>query len=114
MAYIVLLHLCLSVTCSHRLLYFRCGRFLVTKKIYVAGFGVYGSIHGSAEYSATIELLSGDTQRVLASNDSTFTCDGSSSTFRVMFKEPVEVQPWVHYIGSVTLKVSLVSSIAAF
>lgn len=31
-------------------------RFLVTKRIYVAGFGVYGSIHGPAEYSANIEV----------------------------------------------------------
>lgn len=31
-------------------------RFLVTKKIYVAGFGVYGSVHGPDEYHANIEV----------------------------------------------------------
>ncbi|XP_067928342.1 BTB/POZ domain-containing protein 1-like [Watersipora subatra] len=79
-------------------------KFLVTKKIFVAGFGVYGSVHGAAEYSATIEILSADTQRVLGSTDASFSCDGSSSTFRLMFKEPVEILPCVHYIAAITLK----------
>lgn len=79
----------------------------MTKKIYIAGFGVYGSIHASAGYSATIEILSADTQRVLASNDSSFTCDGRTSTYRLLFKEPVEILPCVHYISSTTLKVRL-------
>lgn len=29
----------------------------MTKRIFVAGFGIYGSIHGPAEYSATIEVM---------------------------------------------------------
>jgi len=31
-------------------------RFLVNRRIYVAGFGIYGSVHGPAEYAATIEV----------------------------------------------------------
>lgn len=79
-------------------------KFLVNRRIYVAGFGIYGSVHGPAEYAATIEILSADTQRVLGSTDTTFHCDGSSSTFRVMFKDAVEISPFVHYIAAVTLK----------
>ncbi|XP_034515896.1 LOW QUALITY PROTEIN: BTB/POZ domain-containing protein 2 [Ailuropoda melanoleuca] len=33
-----------------------------------------------------------------------FSCDGSASTFRVMFKEPVEVLPSVNYTACATLK----------
>jgi len=39
-------------------------------------------------------------------NDTSFQCDGSNSTFRVMFKEPVEILPNVSYTACVTLKVS--------
>ena len=38
-------------------------------------------------------------------NDSSFQCDGSTSTFRVMFKEPVEIQPNTNYTACATLKV---------
>lgn len=44
-----------------------------------------------------------------ASNDTNFTSDGSVNTFRVMFKEPVEVLPNTNYTAYATLKVSLVS-----
>lgn len=42
---------------------------------------------------------------MLGQNDTGFSCDGSASTFRVMFKEPVEVLPNVNYTACATLKV---------
>ena len=44
--------------------------------------------------------------QVLASHEVTVYSDGSESTFRAMFPEPLEVEPAVQYIASVTLKVS--------
>ncbi|VDK47921.1 unnamed protein product [Anisakis simplex] len=80
-------------------------KFTVDRKIYVIGFGLHGSIHGPYEYEVTIQILHCGTGKVLASNDTSFTCDGSSSTFRVLFKEPVEITPCVTYIASACLKV---------
>lgn len=43
----------------------------------------------------------------MGQNDTGFSCDGSAGTFRVMFKEPVEVLPNVNYTACATLKVCL-------
>lgn len=140
-------------------------RFSVNKRIFVVGFGLYGSIHGPTDYQVNIQVtvpalpcqLSGhahslapvliptdtaptllevtptgpthplssvpccspslsslapppqiihtDSNTVLGQNDTGFSCDGSASTFRVMFKEPVEVLPNVNYTACATLKV---------
>ena len=45
------------------------------------------------------------TGKTLAVNDTQFSCDGSNSTFRVLFKEPIEVTPAVTYIASACMKV---------
>lgn len=42
---------------------------------------------------------------MLGQNDTGFSCDGSANTFRVMFKEPVEILPNVNYTACATLKV---------
>lgn len=47
----------------------------------------------------------------MGTNETSFQCDGSPSTFRVMFKEPVEIQANTNYTASVTLKVIYFSSI---
>ncbi|XP_071794212.1 BTB/POZ domain-containing protein 1-like [Asterias amurensis] len=79
-------------------------RFQVNRRIFVVGFGLYGSIHGPADYAVNIQIIHGDTDVILGQNDTGFSCDGSESTFRVMFKEPIEVQPSISYIASATLK----------
>lgn len=71
----------------------------------MVGFGLYGSIHGPADYNVKVEIVHCDSAEVLGQNDTTFSCNGSDSTFRAMFKNPVEVQPNVDYIASATLKV---------
>ncbi|TSP09102.1 BTB/POZ domain-containing protein 2 [Bagarius yarrelli] len=50
------------------------------------------------------QIIHTDSNTVLGQNDTGFSCDGSSSTFRVMFKEPVEVLPNVNYTACATLK----------
>src|SRR4051812_3232499 len=68
------------------------------------GFGLYGSIYGKCEYHAVIKLIRCEQNTICAENALTFDCDGTNSTFRVLFKEPVEVLPDVEYIASATLQ----------
>ncbi len=80
-------------------------RFSVNRRIYVVGFGLYGSIYGKCEYQAVIQLIHYDSCATCAQNTTTFTCDGTNSTFKVMFKDPIEIQPETDYIAAATLKV---------
>nr|XP_034975345.1 BTB/POZ domain-containing protein 2 isoform X2 [Zootoca vivipara] len=75
-------------------------RFSVNKRIFIVGFGLYGSIHGPTDY----QIIHTDSNTILGQNDTGFSCDGSSNTFRVMFKEPVEILPTVSYTACATLK----------
>lgn len=79
-------------------------RFMVDRKIYVVGFGLYGSIHGPSDYTVNIQIIHTGTGKLLGSNDTSFSCDGSSSTFRVMFRTPVEIIPSNNYTACATLK----------
>uniref|UniRef100_A0A914ERA5 BTB domain-containing protein n=1 Tax=Acrobeloides nanus TaxID=290746 RepID=A0A914ERA5_9BILA len=78
-------------------------KFTVDAHIYILGFGLYGSMHGQHEYSVIIEIINFSTGHVLAHNETSFLSDGSSSIFRVTFKEPVEISPGVIYIASACL-----------
>ena len=86
-------------------------RFSVNRRIFVIGLGLYGSIYGRCEYQVLIQvniifnirwnvtkvnlflkIFHSETGTTCAQNNTTFTCDGSSSTFRVLFKEPVSIK----------------------
>lgn len=77
------------------------------RRIFVVGFGLYGSIHGPAEYDVNLQVIHTSSGKVCGSNNTSFSCDGSNYTFRVMFKEPVEIHPNTSYTASATLKVRL-------
>ncbi|XP_039291825.1 BTB/POZ domain-containing protein 1 [Nilaparvata lugens] len=79
-------------------------RFTTDRRIFVLGFGLYGSVHGPTEYGVTVQLLKAASGKVCASHATTFTCDGSNSTFRALFEEPVEIQANVCYLACATLK----------
>lgn len=51
------------------------------------------------------QILESDKRITLGQNDTGFSCDGTATTFRVMFKEPVEILPNVSYTACATLKV---------
>lgn len=55
--------------------------------------------------SLSTQIIHTDSNTVLGQNDTGFSCDGTANTFRVMFKEPVEILPSVNYIACATLKV---------
>ncbi|XP_054882556.1 BTB/POZ domain-containing protein 3-like isoform X3 [Poeciliopsis prolifica] len=76
-------------------------QFAVDRRVFIAGFGLYGSSCGSAEYSAKMELKRQGVpmaQRVIK-----FFSDGSSSTFPVWFDYPVQIEPDTFYTASVVL-----------
>jgi len=79
-------------------------RFIVDRRIFVVGFGLYGSIHGPSEYDVTIQLIHTGSGRLLGSNEISFSSDGTNATFRAMFKEPLEIQPNTNYTAVSTLK----------
>ncbi|NXR21779.1 BTBD3 protein, partial [Cinclus mexicanus] len=76
-------------------------QFAVDKRVFIAGFGLYGSSCGSAEYSAKIELKRQGV--ILGQNLSKYFSDGSSNTFPVWFEYPVQIEPDTFYTASVIL-----------
>ena len=64
-------------------------QFCVDKRVFIVGFGLYGSSNGSSDYTAKIELrASNGLNRLLAANTQQFFSDGSSNTFQVFFDQP--------------------------
>jgi len=78
----------------------------VSRRIFVVGFGLYGSIHGPTDYRVNIQIIHSETNTVSGQNETGFSCDGSWKTFRVMFKEPIEIMQNQFYTASATLIVS--------
>ncbi|CAF3785784.1 unnamed protein product [Rotaria magnacalcarata] len=72
-------------------------RFKCDRRLLIAGYGLYGSIREPFEYNVHIQLHHLDSGRILGENETTFMADGSSATFRVSFKEPLEIQQGEYY-----------------
>lgn len=70
-------------------------------RIFIVGFGLYGSSTGAATYNVKIELKR--LGRTLAENDTKFFSDGSSNTFHVFFENPIQIEPECYYTASVIL-----------
>ncbi|CAG5083342.1 Similar to BTBD2: BTB/POZ domain-containing protein 2 (Homo sapiens) [Cotesia congregata] len=79
-------------------------RFSVDRRIFLVGYGVYGSVHGPAEYEVLIELTHTASGKTIATNSTSFSCDGSNYTYRLMFKEPIEIIANTIYTASATFK----------
>lgn len=76
-------------------------QFSVDKRIFIVGFGLYGSSTGAADYNVKIDLKR--LGCVLAENNTKFFSDGSSSTFHVFFENPIQIEPDNFYTASVIL-----------
>lgn len=76
-------------------------QFSVDKRIFIVGFGLYGSSTGASDYNVKIELKR--LGRVLAENNTKFFSDGSSNTFHVFFEHPIQIEPECFYTASVIL-----------
>lgn len=77
-------------------------QFCVDRRIFIAGFGLYGSSNAASEYKAKIELKRGC--EVEACHMTGFRSDGSSNTFVVLFESPIQVEPDQFYTASVILE----------
>ena len=64
-------------------------QFCVDHRVFIVGFGLYGSSRGAKPYGVHIELKR--LGRVLSQNRTEFFSDGSSSTFHAYFQQPVQV-----------------------
>jgi BTB/POZ domain-containing protein 3/6 len=73
----------------------------VDKRIFIVGFGLYGSSTGAADYNVKVELKR--LGRTLAENNTKFFSDGSSNTFHVFFEHPTQIEPDCFYTASVIL-----------
>ena len=89
-------------------------QFCVDRRVFIVGFGLYGSSNGACDYSAKIELKCSSSSssaesssksgsKSLTENTCHFSSDGSSKTFHVFFEQPVQVEPDHCYTASVTL-----------
>ncbi|XP_022907398.1 BTB/POZ domain-containing protein 6-B isoform X2 [Onthophagus taurus] len=76
-------------------------QFSVDHRIFVVGFGLYGSSNGAADYNVKIELKR--LGRILAENNTKFFSDGSSNTFHVYFDNPIQIEPESFYTASAIL-----------
>jgi len=76
-------------------------QFCVDRRIFIVGFGLYGSSNGAADYRVRMELKR--LGRVLAENTEHFFSDGSSNTFHVYFRHPIQVEPDTYYTASAVL-----------
>ncbi|XP_076359088.1 BTB/POZ domain-containing protein 6-B-like isoform X2 [Tachypleus tridentatus] len=76
-------------------------QFCVDKRIFIVGFGLYGSSNGASDYTVKIELKR--MGKVLAENDTKFFSDGSSNTFHVYFQHPIQIESDTFYTASAIL-----------
>ncbi|XP_050295421.1 BTB/POZ domain-containing protein 6-B-like isoform X2 [Anthonomus grandis grandis] len=76
-------------------------QFSVDRRIFIVGFGLYGSSNGAADYAVKIELKR--LGMVLAESNTKFFSDGSSNTFHVYFENPIQVEPEAFYTASAIL-----------
>ena len=76
-------------------------QFCVDRRIFIVGFGMYGSSNGSADYTVRIQLK--HSGKVMADNTQKFQSDGSSNTFPVYFDHPVQIEPDKSYTASAVL-----------
>lgn len=84
-----------------------CGRcdsiqFLVDRRIFVAGYGLYGSSSGPSDYKVKMELKKG--KEILESIETSFCSTGLPATFPVYFTTPVQVDAYVVYTASVIIE----------
>jgi len=76
-------------------------QFCVDTRIFMVGFGMYGSSNGSADYNVRIQLK--HSGKILADNTQKFQSDGSSNTFHVYFDHPVQIEADKSYTASAVL-----------
>ena len=76
--------------------------FSVDRRIFVAGYGLYGSSNGAAEYEVHMELkLDG---RVLGERTTTFQSNGTKTIYAVYFDVPIQVDANTFYTSNIVIE----------
>uniref|UniRef100_A0A0R3RYJ1 PHR domain-containing protein n=1 Tax=Elaeophora elaphi TaxID=1147741 RepID=A0A0R3RYJ1_9BILA len=77
-------------------------QFLVDRRIYVAGYGLYGSSERSSQYKVTMELKRGS--EVMESKNTVLPSTGCSEPILVHFDHPVQIEAEVKHTASVIME----------
>ncbi|KAM3717883.1 BTB/POZ domain-containing protein [Dirofilaria immitis] len=77
-------------------------QFLVDRRIYVAGYGLYGSNEKNSQYNVKMELKRSD--EVLEIGEVVFSSTGSSEPILVYFDHPVQIEPEVKHTASIIME----------
>lgn len=77
-------------------------QFSTDKRVFLAGFGLYGSSNGDGEYRVKIELKHNGA--VLGQRTTIFKSDGSSNIFPVYFEYPIQIEADAYYTASAILE----------
>jgi BTB/POZ domain-containing protein 1/2 len=78
-------------------------KFQVDAPICLKGFGLFGSMSKTINYSVTMEVSNSNSGAIIAKAKRELQTDGTSETFRVFFDDPVDILPNTLYIASVTM-----------
>ena len=78
--------------------------FIVNRKIYLTGVGLYGSIYPGGKYIANLQVIDSEYHAVLGSKDAAYTSNGATSTIKVSFKEPIEICANISYTICATIQ----------
>lgn len=78
--------------------------FMVNRKIFLTGLGLYGSIHPGGKYLANLQIIHPDYHTVLGSKDVAYTSDGATTTIKISFKEPIEISPNISHTICTTIQ----------
>jgi len=76
----------------------------LTDEFTLWGLGSTAVSSGKKEYRVDIQVCLPSPTTILGHHSDTFCSDGTKSTFKVMFAEPIEILPEVAYIASATLR----------
>jgi BTB/POZ domain-containing protein 3/6 len=76
-------------------------QFSVDRRIFLAGFGLYGSSNGTSEYRVKIEMKRNG--HILAQNLTQFKSDGNCKCYAVYFNNPIQIEQNTFYTASVIL-----------
>ena len=82
--------------------------FCVDKKIFIIGFGLYGSAEVCSVYKLKMELRR-NSKLLAYKSDLNLVSDGTSNTFKFMFDHSIEIKPNILYTASVTIDGSSLS-----
>lgn len=75
-------------------------KFSVDRRIFLLGYRLFGSVHGPADYNVRLELKR--LGKAIMQTTTSYSSDGTQSTFDVFFEYPVQIEPGISYCAVVS------------